>query len=81
MNLSAAANTEIPAYELLLELGFEVVQLNSNTPNELWVATKNENRFSAGGLIELLGLVKLAECKGKNWQVSDERIESFLSKF
>ncbi|WP_119395306.1 hypothetical protein [Salinibius halmophilus] len=81
MNLSAASNTEIPAYELLIELGYQVEKLNSGEPNELWVATANGNKFSASGLVELLGVVTLAECKGENWQASDEQIDTFLSNF
>ncbi|GGI89289.1 hypothetical protein [Shewanella gelidii] len=81
MNLSAASNTEIPAYELLIELGYEVAQLNSNSADVLWLATRNGDKFKANGLIELLGIVKLAECKGENWQVSDDKIDIFLSKF
>lgn len=81
MNLSAASNTEISAYELLKKLGYYVERLHPNEPKELWVAISSEHRFSATGLVELLGLVKLAECKGENWQVSDEQLDLFLLRF
>lgn len=81
MKLSSASNTEIPAYELLIELGYSIDRVYSGQPEEYWIATSIENEFIASGLIDLLGLVKLAESKGDKWQASDEQIDNFLSKF
>ena len=80
MKLASAANVEPPAYFLLKELGYSIkVQLENG--NELWIAQKDGNDFIGSGPLELLGLVKLFEARGGNWQVSDEQIDEFTQKY
>ncbi len=81
MKLVAAANNEIPAYEALLELGFEVSRSTTIADSEALIAKRDNSEFMANGLVELLGFVKLSEMKGENWRVTDESIDSFLKKF
>ena len=80
MKLAAASNTEIPAYYQILELGFTVTK-RTNHSEEIWYAENSNSEFSATGLLELLGLINLAEAKGKDWRVTDEQIDEFLSRF
>ena len=72
-NLSAAGNTEPPAFELLKEMGFEVSKNEDN-----WIAENYNERFTAKSPTELLGLVSLYQAKGERWQVSDEKIDEFV---
>jgi hypothetical protein len=80
MYITAAGNTEVPAYLVLIDKGYDV----SRRPledNDLWLAQKDQNSFSASSPIELLGLVAMAENRGVNWRATDQEIEAFLRKY
>ncbi len=77
MQITAAGNTEVPAYLVLIAKGYEV----SNPAGDLWLAQKGQNSFSAGRPLELLGLVAMAESRGVNWRATDQEIEAFLVKY
>ena len=71
--LSAAGNTEPPAFHLLIDMGFHI-----SKAGDIWTAENDESSFNANSPLELLGLVSLYLQKGEGWRVSDEQIESFL---
>ena len=76
MWITAAGNTEVPAYLVLIARGYEV-----SWDGDLWWAQQGQNSFSAGGPLELLGLVTMAENRGVNWCATDQEIEAFLMKY
>jgi hypothetical protein len=76
MQITAAGNTEVPAYLALVAKGYQV-----SMTGDLWLAQKDQNFFSASGPLELLGLVAMAEIRGVNWRATDEEIEVFLTKY
>jgi hypothetical protein len=79
--ITAAGNTEVPAYLTLLKQGW-TVELNSSVPEEeFWVARKGELLLQAEGLLELLGLTLMRADRGEDWHAEDEEIDGFLAKF
>ena len=78
MNLSNAGNVVIPSIRALLDLGFEVSQIKATGE---FTATKNGNRFSAEDPVALLGLIKLYECRGENWQLSDDDLSELGKRY
>ncbi len=81
MKISAAGNTEVPAYLALVELGFEITTSSHGNEVESWIARNGETELIGDGPFELLALVKLIECRGKNWKASDEEIDDFVGKY
>ncbi len=81
MKISAAGNTEVPAYLVLLELGYEISVKDLADRTQFWTATKGNTQVSGEGPLELLGLVKLVECRGEDWKANDNEIEDFVSKY
>ena len=81
MKLSAAGNTEVPAFLALKELGYDISVVDNEDRSQLWTATKDDTQFSGSGPLELLALVKLIEIRGDKWPASDEEIEEFASKY
>jgi len=55
MQISAAGNTEVPAYLVLIAKGYEIIYRD---PDDAWVAQKGEEVFAASGPLELLGLLQ-----------------------
>lgn len=72
-NLSAAGNTEPPAFELIKEMGFEI-----SKRDDLWSAENYNAKFNASSPLELLGVITLYQAKGENWRISDEKIQQFI---
>ena len=81
MKIAAAGNTEVPAYLSLVELGFEVSVDRNNKGVESWKAANTEAEIIGSSPLEILALVKLIECRGKDWKANDEEIEEFISKY
>lgn len=81
MKLSAAGNTEVPAYLALKELGFVISVGETADGCHVWSAQKEELLLNGEGPLELLALVKLIECRGENWYASDTEIEEFVSEY
>jgi hypothetical protein len=79
MKLTAAGNAEVPAYLVLIAKGYEVSPTGSQ--GVLWLARKDQNSFTADGMLELLGLVAMAESRGLNWRATDQEIEAFIMKY
>jgi len=78
MKLSAAGNTEVPAYLSLKALGYKV---DNQENTKYWIATKDSTELVAEGPLELLALVKLLEVRGTNWKASDSEIDAFLENY
>lgn len=82
INISSAGNVEVPAYQVLLEKGYQVRnEYHKADKEEIWFANMGEKHFRAHSPLELLGIVAIYENRGKNWQASDGDIETFLKKF
>lgn len=77
IQITAAGNTEVPAYLALVARGFNV----SCDHQAVWTATKGETGFLADSPLQLLGVVAMFESRGPQWQASDEQIEEFLRKY
>ncbi len=74
--VAAAGNTLAPALAILLEIGFAVTR---GSDGSSYRAQDNGHLFIADDPLTLLGLVKLYEMRGENWQPSDTDITAFLS--
>lgn len=81
MKIAAAGNTEVPAYLVLTELGFEITVERYESGSEIWSARNKKCEVTGSSPLELLALVKLIECRGKEWEASDKEIERFASKY
>jgi hypothetical protein len=79
--LCTAGNVEVPAYLVLLEKGYTVTVEEGSTSPSSWLGVKNEQRYRADSLVELLGLVSMVEVRGAAWQASDNDIDAFLQAF
>jgi hypothetical protein len=79
--LGAAANVLIPAYLLLLQLGYEVRCEHSSDGRETWWATRAGLELWATDTLALLGLHCLHQERGANWKASDDQIAEFLQRF
>ena len=81
MQITAAANVEIPAYLALKEKGYKVYWKRMDKETEYWYAEKDDLYFMAEGPIELLGVVGVYELRGHNWKASDTEIDKFMEKY
>ena len=66
MRITAAGNTEAPAYFVLIAKGYDVSYGGSH--RDLWFARKDGDSLSADSPLMLLGLITIAESRGSNWQ-------------
>jgi hypothetical protein len=71
MRLTSAGNVIIPAIKTIGELGYK---FRIDNVENLCIAEKDGNTFIAEDPIAVLGLIKMYEVKGNQWQVSDEEI-------
>jgi xanthine/CO dehydrogenase XdhC/CoxF family maturation factor len=80
ITITSAGNTAAPAFALLKELGFEVTHVRdpSGRCTEWLEAKRDTCVLRAEDPLALLGLAKLAECKGAAWRSSQEEIDAFL---
>lgn len=81
IHITATGNTEVPAYLILEELGYEVERRYLNSDSEIWIARQGEEEFSAGSAIEVLGLCLMRQKRGEDWKANDEQINTYLKKF
>lgn len=84
--LTAAGNTEVPAYLALCELGFEVNRESVEEGMiveevEWWVARREDEELSGGSPLEILGLYLMREVRGGNWMAEDGEIEAYVRRF
>ena len=79
MKISAAANVEVPAILALEAMGYTVAsKVVSNDYEMVWRATCDGQEYVGEDPLSLLGLVKLLEVRGNNWQASDDEITQYL---
>jgi hypothetical protein len=80
-HITAAGNTEIPAYLALLQEGCRVHRELVPELGERWIAEKGDFRVSAESPLQVLGLYWMRKQRGLNWQAVDGEIEPFLKRF
>lgn len=80
IKLSTASNTMAPCCIALEDLGYAVSNKMVGGTED-WVAEKEGQRLSGCDPCAVLGLAKLIEMNGHNWQVSDEQIGDYLKRF
>lgn len=79
MRIASAANVEVPAILALESIGFIVSSRIISTEHEMvWTATGKGDEYVAEDPLSLLGLIKLHEVRGDNWQASDDDIDNYL---
>ncbi len=79
-HITAAGNTEVPAYLASLHEG--VVERKSlGESRELRTAVKGNLRVSAEIPLMVLGLFHMRRQRGSDWQSNDSEIEEFLKCF
>lgn len=83
LKVSEAGNTIIPAYLTLLDKGYKVERLKSESPDQitLWLAQKDGCEFYASNLLALLGVVTMTEHRGESWQAKLDESQAFLEKY
>lgn len=80
-HITAAGNTEVPAFLALGQLGYEVERRHLDSDTELWIARQGDTEFSASSPLEVLGLCLMKQTRGENWKAQNDEIESYLRKF
>jgi hypothetical protein len=80
LHIVTAGNVLAPAFALLQSLGYRVTHVTSaNGKRSTFLQAENDHfRLIAEDPIYLLGLVKLAECRGASWAPTTEEVETFL---
>lgn len=76
--ISPSGTTVIPAILALEALGFEVTFDDESGD---CVARRGDEAYGGEDPGWVLGLVKLAEVRERDWSVSDEEIEATLERF
>ena len=76
VQISRAGNTVVPAILALEAMGM-VVEVH---PDRV-VASSELGRFAADDPVAVLGLMKLVEARGEDWQASDDEIASTLQRY
>jgi hypothetical protein len=80
-NIATAGNTVVPALLALEKLGFSVSVERDGDGRDLFQAVKGEESYIAEDPVSVLGLVKLVEMRGWEWQPSDLEIEDTLQRY
>jgi len=76
--ISPSGSTVIPAILALESLGFQVT---FDAESGECQAARADEAYSAEDPVWVLGLVKLAEVRGRDWTVADGEIEATLRRF
>lgn len=76
IRIAAAGNTLAPALGILQKLGYTVTQ--DKSAERQYRAENDTCIFVADDPLTLLGLVKIYEERGANWQPSDEEVQRLL---
>jgi hypothetical protein len=79
-SIAAAGNTEVPAYLILVELGYSIDHIDKDG-EEHWIAKKGMLQLIAACPLQLLGLSLLRSARGPHWQANDSEIDEFLTRF
>jgi len=78
--ISEAGNTVVPALLTLERLGFSISVVTCRD-SKLFRVTRGEERFVGHDPLAILGLVKLVEARGSEWQPTDTEILEVLTKY
>lgn len=76
MQLVAAGNTLAPALGILRALGYKVSR--DRSAKRLYRAENETCIFTADDLLALLGLVKIYEVRGIDWQPNDTEVQDIV---
>jgi hypothetical protein len=76
IQLAAAGNTLAPALGILRNLGYTVTR--DKLGDRLYRAENKTCIFTADDPLALLGLVKIYEERGVDWQPTDEEVRDIL---
>jgi hypothetical protein len=79
-HITAAGNTEIPAFLALRMTGFTLSTEESES-GVRWIAKKRDLTLSGDSPLQLLGLLGLRKQRGADWKASDAEIDAFLKQF
>jgi hypothetical protein len=79
-HITAAGNTEIPAFLALRAAGF-TLSTEEGESGVRWIAKKSDLTLSGDSPLQLLGLHGLRKERGAEWKASDTEIEAFLKQF
>jgi len=80
-NITAAGNTEVPAYLALQQEGLKVERRLLENGTELWIASNESGQYSAPSPLELLGIYSMRQIRGGEWKASDDEIQTFLAAY
>jgi hypothetical protein len=79
--ITAAGNTEVPAYRTLKELGFSVRRDKYPTGDELWVFEKDGLALSGPSPLEVLGLYAMRAHNGLDWKPREGEVEAYFEEY
>jgi len=79
-HISTGGNTVIPALLILEKLGF-VIRIEAAEGDERVRATRGDETYLADDPVALLGLVKLIEERGWEWQPDDAEISAAIERY
>lgn len=80
-HLAAGGNVMVPALSALEELGYSVSSSRDFDGERTFIARREDHTFTAADPVALLGLVKLVEVRGWEWQATDTEIEEKLRQY
>lgn len=80
-NITAAGNTEVPAYLTLRKLGFRIDRRIQENGDEVWCAENENGSYSAPSPLEVLGIYTMRQVRGDNWKAEDEEIDQYLAAY
>jgi hypothetical protein len=78
--IATAGNTVVPALLALENLGFRV-SVERGGVADLFRATRGDDTYLAEDPVAVLGLAKLIEMRGWNWQADDVEIDEIMRRY
>jgi hypothetical protein len=78
--IATAGNTAVPALLVLESLGF-TVYVERGAIGDLFRAARGEETYVGEDPVAVLGLVKLVEARGWDWQAADSDIDEVLRRY
>jgi len=79
-SISTAGNTVVPAILALEELGF-VISVEHVGGQDLFRAVRGDETYLADDPVGVLGLVKLVETRGWQWDAADPDLERVMRQY
>ncbi len=75
-----AGNVVVPAILALEQQGFSV-SVREDAGNQTFIAERSLETYVANDPVALLGLARLIELRGWEWQATDSEIEDVIQKY